>query len=60
MFSHFRGKVAWSNLAAILPETEETLSNFCPSKFFAGFQGPKRGKMNASFRTGDSVQRTDI
>lgn len=41
MFSHFREKVAWSNLAAILLETEETLSNFYPSRFFAGFQGSK-------------------
>ena len=41
MFSHFRGKVAWSNLAAILPETEETLSNFYPSRFSAGFQGSR-------------------
>ena len=42
MFSHFRGKVAWSNLASIMPETEETLSNFYPCRFSAGFQGSRR------------------
>ena len=42
IFSCFRGKVVHSTLSIILPETEEPLSNFCPSKLFAGFQGSRR------------------